>query len=200
MLFKRKESPDFYTILIQQAQAIRDTVAALCAFCDDPVPEKGDYVKTKEREADQIHYQLVDAINRSFITPIDRDDLFRLSTSIDDLADYAWTTVKDLHIYDIPPDKNLCSMVAILLQMADGLLLCVQNMRSNRALAASEAKKVKKLENIMNVRYHESIAELFTSSDIKSILKYREIYSHMNHASDKGDASANMIQDIVVKL
>ena len=200
MLFKRKESPDFYTILIQQAQAIRDTVAALCAFCDDPVPEKGDYVKTKEREADQIHYQLVDAINRSFITPIDRDDLFRLSTSIDDLADYAWTTVKDLHIYDILPDKNLCSMATILLQMAEGLLICVQNMQSNRSVAAAESKKVKKLENVMNVRYHESIAELFTSDDFKKILKYREIYSHMNHASDKGDMCADLLLDIIVKL
>jgi uncharacterized protein len=200
MLFKRKKTLDFYSTLIQQAQAIRDTVAALCAFCGSPTQENGDFVKVKEREADQIHYQLVDAINCSFITPIDRDDLFRLSTSIDDLADYAWTTVKDLHIYDILPDKNLCSMADILLQMADGLLICVQTMQSNRPLSAAEAKKVKKLENIMNVRYHESIAELFTSDDIKKILKYREIYSHMNHASDKGDMCANLIQDIVVKL
>jgi len=200
MMFKRKESLDFYSTLNLQAQAIRDTVAALCSFCDAPTPENGDFVKAKEREADQVHYQLVDAINRSFITPIDRDDLFRLSTSIDDLADYAWTTVKDLHIYDISPDKNLCSMVTILLQMAEGLLVCVKNIQNNRPLAAAEAKKVKKLENIMNVRYHESIAELFTSDDFKKILKYREIYSHMNHASDKGDMCANLIQDIVVKL
>ena len=200
MLFKRKDTLDFYRTLIQQAQTIRDTVAALCAFCDSPTQKNGDFVKVKEREADQIHYQLVDAINRSFITPIDRDDLFRLSTSIDDLADYAWTTVKDLHIYDILPDKNLCSMATILLQMADGLLICVQNMQSNRSVAAAESKKVKKLENVMNVRYHESIAELFTSDDFKKILKYREIYSHMNHASDKGDMCANLIQDIIVKL
>ena len=52
----------------------------------------------------------------------------------------------------------------------------------------------------MNVRFHESIAELFTSDDIKKILKYREIYSHMNHASDKGDMCADLLQDIVVKL
>ncbi|HWQ07445.1 MAG TPA: DUF47 family protein [Feifaniaceae bacterium] len=199
-MLKRKETLDFYSILIQQAQVICDTVRALCVFCNDPTTENGDFVKAKEREADQVHYQLVDAINHTFITPIDRDDLFRLSTSIDDLADYAWTTVKDLHIYDILPDKNLASMVSILLQMAEGLLLCVNHLRNNRAQVAAEAKKVKKLENVMNVRYHESIAELFTSDDFKKILKYREIYSHMNHASDKGDMCANLLQDIVVKL
>ena len=199
-MLKRKETLDFYSILIQQAQVICDTVRALCVFCENPTKENGDFVKAKEREADQVHYQLVDAINHTFITPIDRDDLFRLSTSIDDLADYAWTTVKDLHIYDILPDKNLCSMAQILLQMAEGILVCVTALKNNRAHVAGEAKKVKKLENAMNVRFHESIAELFTSDDFKKILKYREIYSHMNHASDKGDMCANLLQDIVVKL
>ncbi len=199
-MFKRKENLDFYSTLTQQAQTIRDTVNALCEFCENPTQENGDFVKAKEMEADQIRYQLVEDINRTFITPIDREDLFRLSTSIDDLADYAWTTVKDLRIYDILPDKNLLSMAKILLQMADGLLVCVGNLEKNHALVSKEATKVKKLENILNVRYHESIAELFTSDDFKVILKYREIYSHMNHASDKGDVSADILQNIVVKL
>jgi uncharacterized protein len=199
-VFKMKTSPNFYGVLIEQAQKVRDTVNALCEFCSHPTPENGDHVKAKEQQADQVRYQLVDAINRTFITPIDRDDLFRLSTAIDDLADYAWTTVKDLRIYDIPPDKNLASLVAILLQMADGLLTCVENLESHHPVVAKEAIKVKKLENAMNARFHESIAELFTSDDIRMILKYREIYSHMNHASDKGDFCADLLQDIIVKF
>ena len=199
-MFKMKTSPDFYGVLIRQAQKVRETVGALCEYCDHPTSENGDIVKTKEREADQIRYQLVDAINRTFITPIDRDDLFRLSTAIDDLADYAWTTVRDLRIYDIPPDKNLASLVAILLKMSDGLLTCVENLEGRHPVVAKEAIKVKKLENAMNERFHESIAELFTSDDIRMILKYREIYSHMNHASDKGDFCADLLQNIIVKF
>lgn len=199
-MFRRKTCPNFYTILIQQAQSIRDTVKALCIYCETPTKENGDIVKEKEHEADQVHYNLEDSINCTFITPIDRDDLFRLSTAIDDLADYAWTTVKDLRIYDIVPDKNLSSMANILLQMADGLLLCVKNLECNHPLVATEAKKVKKLENVMNEKFHVSIAELFASNDFKKILKYREIYSHMNHASDKGDICADLLQNIVVKI
>ena len=199
-MLKPKKTPNFYSVLTLQAQTVRDTVLALLTFCENPTQENGDFVKAKEHEADQVRYQLVDAINRTFTTPIDRDDLFRLSTAVDDLADYAWTTVKDLRIYDIPPDKNLASMVEILLQMADGILLCVTNLANNHPLVSAEAVKVKKLENRMNSRFHESIAELFTSDDIKKILKYREIYSHMNHASDKGDVCADLLQDIVVKF
>ena len=199
-MFKRKESLNFYALLIQQAQVIRDAVQALCDFCEDPTQEKGDFVKVKEKEADDIRRELVDDINRTFITPIDRDDLYRLSTSIDDLADYAWTTVKEARIYDITPDDHLLAMARTLLQMADGLLVCMQKLEKDHAGVAVEATKVKKLENALNVQFHQSIAELFEADDIKKILKYREIYNHMNHAADKGDFSADILLDIVVKL
>ena len=68
-MFKRKESLNFYALLIRQAQVIRDAVEALCAFCEDPTQEKGDFVKVKEKEADAIRRELVDDINRTFITP-----------------------------------------------------------------------------------------------------------------------------------
>ena len=199
-MFKRKESLNFYGLLIQQAQVIRDAVEALCVFCETPTQENGDFVKVKEKEADTVRRELVDDINRTFITPIDRDDLYRLSSSIDDLADYAWTTVKEIRIYDIQPDAHLLEMARTLLKMADGLLVCVQNLEKNHAVVYTEATKVKKLENTLNVQFHKSIAELFEADDIKKILKYREIYSHMNHAADKGDFSADILLDIVVKL
>ena len=170
-MFKRKESLNFYALLIQQAQVIRDAVQALCDFCQDPTQEKGDFVKVKEKEADAIRRQLVEDINRTFITPIDRDDLYRLSTSIDDLADYAWTTVKEVRIYDIQPDQHLLTMARTLLKMADGLLICTQKLEKDHAGVAAEATKVKKLENTLNVQFHQSIAELFETDDIKKSLK-----------------------------
>lgn len=199
-MFKRKESLNFYSLLIQQAQVIRDAVAALCTYCEEPTLENGDFIKVKEKEADTVRRQLVDDINRTFITPIDREDLFRLSSSIDDLADYAWTTVKEARIYDIQPDQHLLAMAQTLLQMAEGLLVCMQKLEKDHAGVAAEATKVKKLENTLNVQYHQSIMDLFESDDFKKILKYREIYSHMNHAADKGDFSADILLDIVVKL
>ncbi len=197
---KRKGSLNFYSLLIQQMEVIRDAVEALCQYCAEPTQEKGDFVKTKEKEADAVRRELVEDINRTFITPIDRGDLFRLSSSVDDLADYAWTTVKELRIYEIEPDEHLQQMAGTLLEMANGLLVCMENLEKNQAKVYEEATRVKKLENTLNVQFHRSIAELFSSDDLKKILKYREIYSHMNHASDKGDASADILLDIIVKL
>ena len=199
-MFKKKESLNFYNLLVRQTQVVRDAVQALCDFCENPTQERGDFVKVKEKEADAVRRELVDDINRTFITPIDRDDLYRLSTSIDDLADYAWTTVKEIRIYDITPDAHLLTMARTLLKMADGLLVCTQKLEKDHAGVAAEATKVKKLENTLNVQFHQSIAALFEEDDIKKILKYREIYNHMNHAADKGDFSADILLDIVVKL
>ena len=77
---KRKESLNFYSLLIRQMTVIRDAVAALCDYCEEPSQEKGDFVKIKEKEADAVRRELVEDINRTFITPIDREDLFRLSS------------------------------------------------------------------------------------------------------------------------
>ena len=93
-MFNRKESLNFYGLLLSQTQVVRNTVEALQVYCENPTQENGDFVKAKEKEADAVRYQLVEDINHTFVTPIDRDDLFRLSASIDDLADYAWTTIK----------------------------------------------------------------------------------------------------------
>src|SRR5574344_1596833 len=143
-MFKHKESLNFYGLLIEQTRAIRDTVDALCSYCSDPSQANGDHVKEMEHESDNVRYRLVDDINRTFITPIDRDDLFRLSSSIDDLADYAWTTVKEARIYDIVPDKNLLEMAGMLRDMADGLLVCVENLEKDHNAVTREAVKVKK--------------------------------------------------------
>ena len=149
---KRKESLNFYSLLIRQMTVIRDAVAALCDYCEEPSQEKGDFVKIKEKEADAVRRELVEDINRTFITPIDREDLFRLSSSVDDLADYAWTTVKELRIYDIAPDEHLLRMARTLLDMADGLLVCMANLEKNPAKVSEEATRVKKLENTLNVQ------------------------------------------------
>lgn len=198
--FLKKPSLNFYGMLIAHTQATRDAVDQLCVYFANPTVENGIMVKTKERGADQARHRLIDEINATFVTPIDREDLFRLSSAIDDLADYAATTVKDMDIYDIKPDKNLLDMALMLRDMADGLLLSVTNLEKNKDLAAAEATKVKKKENAINTRFHQSFANLFESDDIKMILKYREIYNHMNHASDKGDLAADMLLDIIVKL
>lgn len=199
-MFGGKKKLNFYDMLIDHARVVVETVEALKKFCDDPTEDNGNLVKEKETQADAARKLLIDEINATFITPIDREDLFNLSTAVDDLADYAWTTVREVRIYDITPDESLKEMVAMLKEMADGLLLCIMLMEKDHKRCADEARKVKKLENSLNMKFHNSIARLFNEDDFRKILKFREVYNHMNHASDRADHCADIILDIVVKL
>src|SRR5574344_2107052 len=138
-MFQKKETLSFYDMLINHATLTRDAVKALCVFCENPTQETGDAVKAAEVKADDARHLLVSEIHKSFITPIDREDLFRLCTCVDDLADYAWTTVKELRIYDILPDENLKQLATVLLEMADTLVESIQNLEKNAAAAAEAA-------------------------------------------------------------
>ena len=190
-MFKRKESLNFYRLLIRAGARSSGTRWRPCAATVRTPPRKaGDFVKVKERGGrrppgagggHQPHLHHPHRPGRPLPALI----------FIDDLADYAWTTVKELRIYDIPPDEHLAAMSATLLQMADGLLTCVQNLERITPGWLS-GRPPGYWKNTLNVQFHQSIAELFTSDDFKKS-KYREICSHMNHASDKGDCSADIL-------
>lgn len=198
MLLKRKKL-SFFDLLIEQAEYTVEGVELLCEYCAAPDETLGDRIKDIELQADRVRSNLACEINRSYVTPLDREDLFRLSGTIDDVMDYTWYTVKELRIYQIDPDKAIAEMAQILLQMAECLLDSVHLLEKNRAQCRKNAIQIKKLENQINARFHEAMNTLFQQDDIKNILRYREVYAHINHASDKGDRAADILMDILLK-
>ena len=73
-----------------------------------------------EKDADEVRRILIDDLNRTFVTPIDREDIFALSRAIDDVMDYAYTTVEEMQILDVEPNDFLRRMVSLLQDAADG--------------------------------------------------------------------------------
>ena len=175
-MFQKKEKPNFFDLLTAQAKCTVEGVELLCQYCKAPDEALGDRVKEAEKRGDHTRSNLVAEINRSFITPIDREDIFRLSGTIDDVMDYAWYTVKELRIYHIGPDQAIVEMADLLLEMAQFLYQSVHCLEKQAAQCAENAIQ-----------------------DIRMILKYREVYAHFNHASDKGDHAADILMDILVK-
>ena len=115
------------------------------------------------------------------------------------MLDYAWYAVKELRIYHINPDPAIGDMANLLLQMAQSLLDCLRMLEHNPAQCNEHAVQIKKMENRLNARFHQAMNDLFEQDDIRTILKYREVYAHFNHASDKGDHAADLLLDILVK-
>jgi uncharacterized protein len=190
---------DFYLLLSNQAEKVEEGMVSLYEFALDPNEEKGKCVSKIEEEADELRRMLIDDLNRAFITPIDREDIFALSRAIDDMCDYAKSTVEEMLLFEVGSNDHIKKMTETLNDAAKDIAAAVRLMRSHPQAATDHIVRAKKTENFMEHLYRRALAELFKNPDVTTILKLREIYRHLSNAADRGDEAANIIGDILVK-
>lgn len=201
---RRKPRPDiFLRMICEQAAHAQQGLEALHTYMRDPSEATAALVRAAEKDADEVRRILIDELNRSFITPIDREDLFSLSRAIDDVLDYADTTVDEMVLLGVTPNPFLIRMVSLLRDAAEEINRGVQHLATRPNVANEHAVRAKALENRVESVYREAIGALFSGprdvDHVVDMLKLREIYRHLSNAADRGDEAANIIGDIVVK-
>ena len=201
-LFEGKEHV-FIDRLIEQARIGVEGVKALNEYMRTGAKEAAERVHKAEQDADEVRRILVDEINRSFVTPFDREDIFSLSRAIDDVLDYAYTTVEEMQILKVEPCESLRKLSELLLTAATEIHLATQRILDHPNVANDHARRAKGAENRIERNYREAVAEAFDSAkdvaDVVAMLKLREICRHLANAADRADEAANIISDIVVK-
>ena len=202
-IFSRKKTNRFVELLIAQAEYTVDGMQKLLEYVREPSAELAQEVTAIEKEADEVRRVLIDELNRTFVTPIDREDIFALSLTIDDVLDYADTTVEELHMLRVTPNAFMERMVSLLTDAAREIYMGVMRLEDHPNVANDHAVRAKALENRMESVYREAIADLFAMprdiDHVVEMLKLREIYRHLSNAADRGDQAANVLGDIVVK-
>jgi len=203
-LFSRKRrSNRFIELLMKQAEHTSLGMTTLLQYVKQPDESLSIKLSAQEKEADEVRRILIDELNRTFVTPIDREDIFALSLTVDDVLDYANTTLEELSMFEIDPTPYLERMVSLLTDAAHEIHLAVQRLDEHPSVANDHAVRAKALENRVETVYREAIADLFRMprdvDHIVEMLKLREVYRHLSNAADRGDAAANVIGDIVVK-
>ncbi|MGH7903183.1 MAG: DUF47 domain-containing protein [Candidatus Dormibacteraceae bacterium] len=157
-------------------------------------------VKEVEREGDEARRILIDELIHTYATPFDREDLFALSRTVDDILDAANETAVEMSMYRIPPPESLRPMAAVLLDGAHHIQLAVRDLLDHPQVAAEHAIRAKRSENRIDAQYHEAVAALFESGrETSEILKVREIYRHLKNSADRIDQAADQISIIVIK-
>lgn len=197
-IFGRREKVDFFDLLLKQTEATLMGCQELLRFLEGE--RKPDELARLEQEADDIRRVLIDELNRTFITPIDREDIFALSRAIDDVMDHAYNTVKEMQTFEVDSNEHLCRMAELLQRGSQHLLHAMRHLKKNPNVAADYAVKAKRIENKMNDLFLAALKQLFSGPDPRVMLKYREIYRHFNRSSDRLDEAANVISNIVVKM
>ncbi len=201
-LFKKKQNK-FIRMIHDQTALTLEGMEALKDFFKDEKASSAERVKAKEKEADEARRILIFELNKSFITPFDREDIFALSRTIDDIMDYAYSTVTEMEILRVRPTKYMGQMAALLRDATFELLQAVDRLKDHPGVANEHASRAKSLENRVEGVYREALADLFRGAeDLKHVvkmLKLREVYRHLSNAADRGDEAADVVADIVVK-
>jgi len=200
---RRKKSNRFLELLIQQAEFTVKGLEELKLYMQQPDKTIAEQVSKIESEEDEVRRILIDELNRTFVTPFDREDIFALSLTIDDILDYAEETIDRMVTLNVEPNQFLERMVSLLTDAAVEIMRGVSEIVDHPHVANDHAVRAKALENRVEQVYREALADLFSDpedlDDVMEILKLREIYRHLSNAADRGDQAANVIGDIVVK-
>jgi len=204
-IFSRKKKRDrFIKLILKQSEFAVTGMETLLAYVKDPAESLAEKLTMLEKEADEVRRILIDELNRTFVTPIDREDIFALSLTVDDVLDYAESTIEEMHLLDVTPNNYIERIVSLLTQAAREICLAVERIEDHPNVANDHAVRAKALENRVETVYREAIADLFRMprdmDHVVEMLKLREVYRHLSNAADRGDAAANVIGDIVVKM
>lgn len=201
-LFERvfPKMPDFFTLLTEQCQHVAHTAGLLVEFMESGDPATGQQIRQDEHEADRIKVRNLHTLNEAFSTPIDREDLYRAIIDLDEVVNYCKTTVSEMDVLCLAPDKCCLEMAMHIKLGTDALALGYAKLAKQPASAAEDADSARKAERKVEKAYRRAIAELFQGDDYIHMFKRREIYRHLSNAADRMANCANTLHDIVVKM
>ena len=157
-------------------------------------------IKDTEHACDAITHELTTKLNKSFITPFDREDIFALSVALDDVLDYIDAAARAVMMYDI---KDVTDYSKHLAKVIQGLAIEINSavaLLSKPANLNQHIVEIHRLENEADDVYFRAIGELFQkSNDPMEVIKWKELYEILENATDRCESVANIIESIMLK-
>ena len=203
-------------MLIDQCAVLVEALDVLVDFARDGEPAAGARVRELEKEGDRRQAMTLETLARAFATPIDRGAIHLAATAIDDVLNYAKTTVREMEILGLPPDRWTAELAEHLrtgaLALQDGFV----RLRDDPAGAHAAALAVHKSERNAEKAYRAAIAEALAPGRIAELpaldresveasfaalllaLRRREVYRHLSNAADRLDTAGRALLDIVL--
>lgn len=200
----RKREDTFIRLLREQAVKMKEGIEGLRCFVVEGESQGATLLEQCEKEGDELRRILIDELHKSFVTPFDRENIYDLSLYLDDVLDYAYTTVEEMQLLKVDADDHLTDMVLRLGEAADELVLAMERLQDNPLVALDHARRTKHRENQVEKVYRQAVADLFSGPEdvhhVMAMLRRREVYRHVSNAADQADQAANIIGSIVMKM
>jgi hypothetical protein len=156
-----------------------------------------------EHEGDRITHQIMKELNRTFVTPFDREDIASLAHSLDDVTDFIHAAADAMLIYKVDqPTQRAKELAETIVQAAAEIEKAVPQLRHRAHLKQilDRCVEINRLENVADKVFRAAMAELFDDSkDFAHVIKWREIYEHMESATDRCEDVANVLEGVAIK-
>jgi uncharacterized protein Yka (UPF0111/DUF47 family) len=198
------EKNKFITMLMKQAAKTVEGVRFLEAGIE-AVDERGvAALRGLAEEASELRRILIDELHQTFITPLDREDIFNLSHCYEDMVTYALTTLEEMSILKVDADGHIRYMVRLVREEAEELEAALMRLTQNPRVAGDHAREVREKERKVEREYRAAIKELFAGATdpaaLPALFYRREVYRHISNMSDRADSAANVFGMVVMKL
>lgn len=199
-LFPRED--DFFVLFRKQAALVREGCAMLLDMVTtfDRLEERAKQLKDVEHRADLVTHEIFERLNRTFITPLEREDIHQLASNLDDVLDAVEAIGSRLLLFQVgrPPAEAL-RMATILTECASQIEQAVDNLKQMNNLITFTTE-INRLENEADGISRQVTADLFSGKhDVLDVMRWKEIYGRLEGAADKCEDVANAIESIVVK-
>jgi len=196
----------FFGLFEQGAQNVVRAAQELKMMVDtwENVEERASAITDLEHQGDTITHQIMAQLHRSFVTPFDREDIASLGHVLDDVTDFVHATADAMLIYKITePTHRAKELADIIVQAAVEVEKAMPYLRRHGAelkQILEHCVEINRLENMADRVYRSAIAELFDDTeDIAQVIKWREIYEHMESATDRCEDVANVLEGVALK-
>jgi hypothetical protein len=167
------------------------------------VKERVGIINDLEHQGDAITHQIFEQLHRSVITPFDREDIALLAHSLDDVTDFVHEAADAMWLYKVArPTGRAKELVEIIVQAVSEVQRAVSEIddRVGRKHLVERCVEINRLENVGDSIFRLAMAELFDdSSDVTGLIKWREIYTHMESVIDRCEDIANILEGVAIK-
>lgn len=201
--FKKNERPDFHSMLLEQCELTSKSISLLLNYMADPKGDTADYIERCEKKADKVRRGLIDYVETSFITPLDRHDLFAVSRCIDDMTDKIKDLKDFLVFFDYTPFEKHVGMARCIASSILAITAAMEKWNDSCDIFWENLVKAKKNENQVKRLYWEIIADLDQQDQqklpLKEVIILREFSKDLNSLANKIGRAADSISDLKIK-
>ncbi len=199
-LFPREES--FFELFNQAAENVLAAARMLRDLFDDyrDVENRSEAIKALEDKGDTLIHMIIDRLNRTFVTPFDREDIYDLAKQLDNVIDWIEAASARMSVYRIAkPTGEARELAHIIVSLSEAIVEAVAHLRKLDRIDGP-LQEIHRLENLADLVQRNAVGSLFNGdASVIDIIKWKEVYDTLEEATDQGEDVANVLEGIRTK-